>query len=460
MESTRQSALRAAATILADEGFPALTLERVAKAVDVKAASLYHHFSSRDELVTEVMLTGVETVVAEVAAAVAAVPPEQHLRRIETAIHTHFDAVREHQPFTVANLRNVDQLPDPLRSRIAPHNRQLDELWQDLFVAAATANVFPPTVNGLALKKLVMGAMTTATAPAGEGRPTHLELASQLVELIRSAAIGPTHAASALLGVDIEGHVGLITLGNPPVNALTEEMVQALGEAIEALTRSHARVVIIQSSLTEHFCGGADLALLRRLDPAGFETYLLNLRSTFERLANAPFPSIAVINGPAIGCGLELALACTFRVAATTATFAIPEITMGLSPGAGTTQRLPRLVGQQVALDLVLTGRTVDAAEAHVTGLIDQLHRRDLDAAAITWADQLAQASRETLAAALRSVRDSGDQDSSRAELREAVQLFDNDSDSGHEGIEEQAASISNHPAEKKGSPVVSVGAG
>ena len=139
-----------------------------------------------------------------------------------------------------------------------------------------------------------------------------------------------------------------------------------------------------------------------------------------------------------MGCGLELAIACTFRVATPRARFGIPEITMGLSPGAGSTQRLPDLVGRQVAFDLVLSGRTMDATEAHVTGLVDRLEA-DAAAAATTWAKELARAPREVLAAALRSVRAGrADEPGSAAELREAVALFG--SPTATEGVEAHAA--------------------
>src|SRR5437879_6062447 len=100
MASTRDVALHAAAGILADEGLAALTLDRVAAAVGVKPASLYHHFASRDRLVEEVLRTGAEAVRAELAAAVGDIPSDQALRRLEAAARAHLTAVDSHRPFT------------------------------------------------------------------------------------------------------------------------------------------------------------------------------------------------------------------------------------------------------------------------------------------------------------------------------------------------------------------------
>jgi enoyl-CoA hydratase/carnithine racemase/AcrR family transcriptional regulator len=448
MASTRDSALHAAAEVLAAEGLAALTLERVAGAVGVKPASLYHHFASRDQLIGEVLAIGSDAVRVELMTTLAAIPGDQPLRRLEAAARAHLRAIRAHRPFTTAYLRNVDQLPPGLRKRMAPHQRAVDECWRRVFDAAARAGIFPPHVDVRALRGLVLGALESAgRAPATRGEPAGDVLGALLVELLRGTAIGPSRAPTSLVEVDVGAPVGRIRLSNPPVNALTEDVVAGLDAAVETLTRSPARVVVVESAVAGEYCAGADLALLRRLDTAGFETYLRDLRAAFERLANAPFPTIAIVDGPAMGCGLELAIACTFRVATPRATFAIPEITMGLSPGAGSTQRLPRLVGRQVALDLVLSGRTVEATEAHVTGLVDRL---DEDAApvATAWALQMARAPRDVLSAALRSVRAHGGAgEGPLAELREAVSLFG--SPAATEGIEAHAASVAAGPARR-----------
>ena len=437
MVSTRESALRVAAEVLAAEGYTALTLERVASAVGVKPASLYHHFKSRDEMVTEVMVTGLAAVSTRIDATLDAIPADQPLRRLEVAIRAYYRAVDEQRPFTIASQRTLDQLPPELRRTTSTHQHAIQARWDQLFDDAINARSFPDHVDAAALRRLVAAALTAPPADAGV---TADALADQLIELLRSAATGPGRAPTGLVRVEIDGDIGRIRLANPPVNSLTQEAVAGLDAALEELTRSAARVVLLDSTVAGEFCGGADLALLRRLDPAGFETYLLALRGTFERLANAPFPTIAVIDGPAMGCGLELAIACTFRVATPRSTFAIPEITMGISPGAGSTRRLPPLVGQQAALDLVLSGRTIDATEAHYNGLIDRLDDNALHTAK-TWAAEMTKASRDTLAAALRSVRANDNATgNAHADLREAVNLFG--THAATEGIEAHAATI------------------
>jgi enoyl-CoA hydratase len=442
MVSTRETVLRVAADVLADEGYPALTLERVASAVGVKPASLYHHFKSRDEMVTEVMTTGLDAVTAGVETALDTIPADQPLRRLEAAIRAHYRTVDEQRPFTIASQRTLDQLPPELRRTITPNQQALQRRWDQLFAGVDRAGIFPGHVDTAALRRLV-----TAALSALPGDVTADALADQLIELLRSTATGPGRAPTRLIRVEIDGHIGRIRLANPPVNSLTQEAVAGVDAAIEELTRSEARVVLVDSAVPGEFCGGADLALLRRLDPAGFETYLLELRATFERLANTPFPTIAVIDGPAMGCGLELAIACTFRVATPRSTFAIPEIAMGISPGAGSSRRLPPLIGQQAALDLVLSGRSIDATEAHYNGLIDRLDD-NAQQTAHTWAAEMTKASRHTLAAALRSVRAHDNATgNTHADLREAVNLFG--TDAATEGIEAHAATI----AAQRGTP-------
>lgn len=437
MTSTRDAALRAGAAILAEDGLAAATVERVAAAVGVKPASLYHHFPSRDAALAAILSIGAEAIRRELHAALAAIPVDQPLRRIEAAARAHIGAVDAHRPFTTAYVRNADHLPAELRAAVAAPQRAVDQLWRKVLAAAAESGTFPAHVDLTALHQIVLGVVTSAAL----GDPGGVQArAGLLVDLIRAAAVGPGRTPAGLVDVEVDGVIGHLRLANPPVNSLALDVVSGVDAAVETLLRSEVRVVVVQSAVAGEFCAGADLTLLRSLDPAGFDSYLRLLRATFERLAGAPFPTIAALDGPAMGCGLELAIACTFRVATPRARFGIPEITMGLSPGAGSTQRLPELLGRQVALDLVLSGRTMDATEAHRTGLVDRLDT-DAAAAALTWARELARAPREVLAAALRSVRAGrAEEFGSAAELREAVALFG--SPAATEGVEAHAASL------------------
>jgi enoyl-CoA hydratase/carnithine racemase len=132
-------------------------------------------------------------------------------------------------------------------------------------------------------------------------------------------------------------------------------------------------VLIIGSALDGFFAAGADIKLMATASPAEFAAYGEQLRDPLTRLATADKPSIAAIEGFALGGGLELALACTLRVGSRTARLGLPESKLGLIPGAGGTQRLPRLVGRGRALDIMLTARTIAAEEAHAIGLLDRL---------------------------------------------------------------------------------------
>jgi enoyl-CoA hydratase len=164
-----------------------------------------------------------------------------------------------------------------------------------------------------------------------------------------------------------------ITLNRPPANALGPAIVEGLHAALDAAEQSAPKVLVISSALDGLFAAGADIKHMTTVDATSFRQYGDNLRSGLERLAHQPALSIAAIEGLALGGGLELAMACTLRVAGADARLGLPEVKLGLIPGAGGTQRLPRLVGRGAALDLMLTGRQIDAGEALRIGLIDRL---------------------------------------------------------------------------------------
>lgn len=197
-----------------------------------------------------------------------------------------------------------------------------------------------------------------------------------------------------------------ITLARPPANALGLPIVEGLGsalDAVEALGGVH--VVVLDSAVTGFFAAGADIKLMATTDLAGFTAYGDALRATLDRIAAPGRLAVAAVEGLALGGGLELAMACSLRVAGADARFGLPEVKLGLIPGAGGTQRLPRLVGRGRALDLMLTARQVDAQEALAIGLVDRLVDRGsaLDAA-LALADQLKAASASAQAAVVRTV--------------------------------------------------------
>jgi enoyl-CoA hydratase len=170
------------------------------------------------------------------------------------------------------------------------------------------------------------------------------------------------------------------------LNALSFELIRDIGAAFDDVATSDARALIVTGAGPKAFCAGADIKELtgRSLmdNRAGAE---LGQR-TFAKLDALKMPSIAVINGFAFGGGLELALACSFRLALPNAKLGLPEIKLGLIPGYGGTQRLPRLIGEGRALELIMTGRTVEAEEALRLGLVNRLVEGDPVAAGVAFA--------------------------------------------------------------------------
>lgn len=169
--------------------------------------------------------------------------------------------------------------------------------------------------------------------------------------------------------------VAVLTLSRPDKrNALSAELADALGSAVDAVTAGGEAGAIVVAGLGRGFCAGADIATLGTLHSgADFAAFVTHLTDAFDRLAACPLPSVAALHGPALGGGLELALACDLRVADDTTTLGVPEITLGLLPGAGGTARLPRMVPRAVAAEMLLTGLALSAGEAHRLGLVNRV---------------------------------------------------------------------------------------
>lgn len=176
------------------------------------------------------------------------------------------------------------------------------------------------------------------------------------------------------LKIERHGDVAVLSLSRPDVlNALSFALIAEIGAAFDAIAVSDARALIVTGEGERAFCAGADIKELTGRDLAEQKRGAELGQAVFARLDDLPIPSIALVNGYAFGGGSELALACTFRLAVPRAKFGLPEIKLGLIPGYGGTQRLPRLVGEARAMEIILTGRTVDAEEALRIGLVNRI---------------------------------------------------------------------------------------
>jgi enoyl-CoA hydratase len=225
-----------------------------------------------------------------------------------------------------------------------------------------------------------------------------------------------------------DGRLAIVLLDGGPVNVLTPELLRAFTDALDAFEASDARALVVGSEIPGVFASGGDVELIARTDATGFVTYMHALREAVDRLAALDRPTIAALEGAAIGGGLELALACTLRVAGDAAKLALPQVKLGTIPAAGGTQRLPRMIGHGKALDLLVTGRTVDASEAYAIGLVDRLvPAGDALTAAIGLAREIAVASLPAIDAVRRAAAASTQSfpDGMAVEAREALALFE-----------------------------------
>jgi enoyl-CoA hydratase/carnithine racemase len=208
-----------------------------------------------------------------------------------------------------------------------------------------------------------------------------------------------------VLREDRAGGVVTLRLNRPPMNALSQAMLTAIGDAATALQDDPAVKAVVVMGSEKALAAGADITEFGDQDAA--RAIGATFRRAFDGLAAVPRPVIAAIRGFALGGGMELALACDLRVAADSARMGQPEILLGIIPGAGGTQRLPRLIGPARAKELIWSGRQVKAEEALAIGLVDRVVPADeTEAAAIAWATELAAGAVAAMGLAKRAVDD------------------------------------------------------
>jgi enoyl-CoA hydratase len=198
---------------------------------------------------------------------------------------------------------------------------------------------------------------------------------------------------SSTLLLERDAAVATVTVNRPDsLNALNAAAIDELRQVLLAMRHDDSvRVVVVTGAGEKAFVAGADVRELASLDPDAARALSLRGQHVFDLVEQLGKPVIAAVNGFALGGGCELAMACTLRVAADSARFGQPEINLGLIPGYGGTQRLPRLVGRGRALDLLLRGQPIDAAEAYRIGLVDRVvPAAEVRGAAIALAAELA----------------------------------------------------------------------
>ncbi|MBV1896467.1 MAG: enoyl-CoA hydratase/isomerase family protein [Rhodobacteraceae bacterium] len=176
-----------------------------------------------------------------------------------------------------------------------------------------------------------------------------------------------------MISFEVNGNIGTITMSRAPVNALDPSLVSALGDALDKVEAADLTALMIKSD-QKIFCAGADLSMIAGYfdepDPVGIMAkYTKSLHTLFDRIEALPVVTIAVIDGAALGGGLELALSCDMRIVSTRSKIGLPEAGVGLIPGAGGTQRLTRLAGPGVAARIILSSDVINGTEAERLGI-------------------------------------------------------------------------------------------
>jgi enoyl-CoA hydratase/3-hydroxyacyl-CoA dehydrogenase len=198
--------------------------------------------------------------------------------------------------------------------------------------------------------------------------------------------------AQSPVKLETRGATAIAWLDRPPANSIAPELIEALRRLWDQIRSAESvRALVIASANPMLFCAGADIKAFTTMDAAAGKDLLNTIHALLRDIETGPIVTVAAVNGPALGGGCELAMACDIRIAAESAMFGQPEINLGIIPGFGGTQRLPRLVGEGRARELILSGDPIGAEEAYAVGLANRVvPDEELFDTALAWARKLA----------------------------------------------------------------------
>ncbi len=222
-----------------------------------------------------------------------------------------------------------------------------------------------------------------------------------------------------------EDGIAVVTISRPEkLNALNSQVLQDLDEALDAVQErvdaGTLRGLMLKGAGEKAFVAGADIGELSALDEASGERLSARGQALFQRIEDLPAPSVAVVDGFALGGGAELAMACHMRIAGEKATFGLPEVSLGLIPGYGGTQRLAALVGQARAIEYITSGAFIDAATAERIGLVNRV-AEDPEEEALKLLGKIGKQAPVAVRSAIRAIRGAGSGVGAGADLGSSV---------------------------------------